>query len=1137
MKYFTLVINGFPTSKSQEDIRQNFETITKIVDLEVKYTDDGKIYCFIEVSSLEGFRKILAHDKTNWEECVLSIRRPAEEKPVERMVYVSQLPLQTNEVELKKFFEQFGIVEKIDVKTKQTSCFSFITFADENSKIKAENKKLIQFQGKQIQIKKVPPNEQKIESDLEQLNQNIDELEKRVQKDTNYKELEEQVKRSHKTRLILLRDGEIGLATSRAIEERIKHCWDIKEQRLSRASQEFESDLSSIEENLHELTIDRSTWESYSEIGRSLWSVPAYLRSLDLPIDYTKSFEKRIKAARKQLGRCWLDKAEDIYYQLDEKFNEIKKQTEGQQNRVILKRYQQLKAFKEELLDFFYTINNLPLLTLGKSHRLINLRTLQQQLWLDAKSETENAFSQFQSTKEAVFATLQSTFEILNDDEATLREKHEQLTDVQQLIRDTGFSVPSDKWQRLLQEKRTLDKQITTERANFLKAVENIKNEASDTREPETLLKNIKQLQQIKKTLPFDGRKFADVSQTLNTAWETLSNRIAERNRQVSEALSKEIDNIQVVINTETIGNLRGGLRRLSDRIKRSSLSRHYKSVEENRIGKLFSILSKRENEGREEAFWLAKEVETTFQSDTDIREVRSFVKRVQNRLKEIDLDREIRQELAERLEQVWQACNAASDSTVQEIEPEVVECERLATEERFDLVFTKINQVQQLISEKINTQGLARHLYPLRQRLNSAWQTAQENQKKSASLFESLLDERISACERMAQDNDEQVFIEIFNAIKAAHEVLKTRPSGMRVSKSPEEYRLRLDRAWNHTSERARQCGDETNHLVRSYANEILRMLQNDAHVGQVFSQLHNLNNLKRARWKNKEDIENLNQLVSSLWQLAKEQAQEQSAEAKETALQLVEKSRILADRWFDWKFINEQLRDTENLLHYLPLSPYQKRPYQDLISLLFDLVREREQKDNDKFFDDQWLLKMRWYCIERGLVDIKNPRWSKDKIQGEISEHDLFVLTHIYDIVLHYSTNSEGNHFPGIEYDETTLDYVIIRKFRLPPIWYQPYTKIRIDFPKSYPHTPPIGWYMENDLTIKGWENAHHYFPNMAFHGAKAHQGWAWYCCNVKSINEPGGWRPATLNNPRNIDNLWSFIKVIQSALSSEV
>ena len=150
---------------------------------------------------------------------------------------------------------------------------------------------------------------------MEQLNQNIDDLERRVQKDTNYKKLEEQVKRSHKTRLILLHDGEISLATSRRIEERIKHCWDIKEQRLSRASQEFESDLSSIEENLHELTIERSTWESYSEIGRSLWSIPAYLRSLDLPIDYTKSFEKRIKAARKQLGRFWLDKAEDVYYQ------------------------------------------------------------------------------------------------------------------------------------------------------------------------------------------------------------------------------------------------------------------------------------------------------------------------------------------------------------------------------------------------------------------------------------------------------------------------------------------------------------------------------------------------------------------------------------------------------------------------------------------------------------------------------------------------------------------------------------------------------------------------------------------------------------------------------------------------------
>jgi hypothetical protein len=349
-----------------------------------------------------------------------------------------------------------------------------------------------------------------------------------------------------------------------------------------------------------------------------------------------------------------------------------------------------------------------------------------------------------------------------------------------------------------------------------------------------------------------------------------------------------------------------------------------------------------------------------------------------------------------------------------------------------------------------------------------------------------------------MAQDNDEQDFIEIFNSIKAAHEVLKRRQTGMRMSKSPEEYGLRLNTAWDYTSKRAKQCGDETNHVVRYRANEILRMLQNDAHIGQVFSQLHNLNNLKRARWKNKEDIENLNQLVSSLWQRAKEQAQQQTAKAQETALQLVDESMILADFSFDWKFINEQLRETENLLHYLPLPPSQKRPYQDLISQQFDLVREREQKDNDKFFDyDEWLFRIRWHCIQSGMVDIKNQRWPQDEMKGQLSVHNLFVLTHIYDIVLSYSKDSEGNPFAGIEYDETTLDYVIIRKFRLPSIWHQPYTKIRIDFPKSYPETPPIGWYMENDLKIKGWENAYHYFPNKAFHGAQVHQGWAWYCC----------------------------------------
>lgn len=937
---------------------------------------------------------------------------------------------------------------------------------------------------------------------------------------------------------MLLSDGNISLTSSLALEKRLKACWDVKEKRLERACREFESDLSSLEEDLYELTEDWTTWESFSQISQSLRAVNGYLQSLDLPIDRFKFFEKRIKAAQKQLVNFWLGKVEKVYHHLEESFSQLQNHTDTEKYNALVKRYQQLKAIKEDLMEFVNILNNPPLYTLRQNRRLIDLNSREQQLWSDVFTETKNALSKFKSAKEMVSSALHSFFESMEDDQVPLRDKYEQMTDLRQLVKETGFRVPPNQWEQLNQANDILNKQIKEERKDFLEAVKTLTNDVSDTREPEDLLERIKQLQQVKKTLPLEGRTLAQVSNDLNGAWETLSNRIAERNRILSENLSKEIDKIQALIDSENIGQLYRILRGLSDRVRRSPLSHQWKTVEENRISQLFSRLRDRENRGRSEAVTLVQQVEKELQSDTDTGTVCDLVKRTQSRLKEIDIHYEVRQELADRLQKVWEACDAVGDAAVQEIEPQVRECERLVEVEQsqFDVVvFSKIYQVQQLISEKINTQGLARQLWPLRQRLNNAWQIAQKKQSESASLLESLLQERISACERMACEEDD--FAEVFDAIKEAQAVLKQRQTGLRLSKSPAEYRTRLERAWDYTNERAKKCGDETNYWVRYRATEIQSLLETNVHISQIFNQLRELNDFKRARWKNKEDMDSLNQLVSSLWEAAKNKASQQRAEANETALQALERSMLLADCWFDWNHIREQLRETENLFRDLPLAPHYKRLYQEQIALQYDLVRERQQKERDEVFDYKWLLKKRWYCIERGMVDIKNQRWPKDKIEDELSEHDLFVLTHIYDIVPRYSTDKEGNAFVGVEYDENTLDYVIIRKFRLPRIWYQPFTQIRIDFPKSYPHTPPIGWYMDNNLKLQGWENAHHYFPNMAFHGAKAHQGWAWYCCNVKSVDEPGGWRPSTLSNPRRKDNLWSYIKVIQSALSSEV
>lgn len=118
------------------------------------------------------------------------------------------------------------------------------------------------------------------------------------------------------------------------------------------------------------------------------------------------------------------------------------------------------------------------------------------------------------------------------------------------------------------------------------------------------------------------------------------------------------------------------------------------------------------------------------------------------------------------------------------------------------------------------------------------------------------------------------------------------------------------------------------------------------------------------------------------------------------------------------------------------------------------------------------------------------------------------------------------------NVDFDEDNADWMVIPKFHMPPEWGVAYAPMLLVFPREYPVTPPIGFYLPEWL-----QSPNGHFYGHAYHGASSApilEGWNWYCCTVND----GSWRPCPVRYSgdwRRGDNLWTYITLINEVLAS--
>ncbi len=120
------------------------------------------------------------------------------------------------------------------------------------------------------------------------------------------------------------------------------------------------------------------------------------------------------------------------------------------------------------------------------------------------------------------------------------------------------------------------------------------------------------------------------------------------------------------------------------------------------------------------------------------------------------------------------------------------------------------------------------------------------------------------------------------------------------------------------------------------------------------------------------------------------------------------------------------------------------------------------------------------------------------------------------------------------GVFYDEKNKDWLMIPKYPLPERWEERWCKLMIIFPKSYPTTPPIGFYLNKKFRLKSGNQDNH-FIGQAYHGAPdlLSHGWHWYCVTMNTDSQ-GGWNPSA--DCTKSDNLWTFLSMLRESLTND-
>ncbi len=122
----------------------------------------------------------------------------------------------------------------------------------------------------------------------------------------------------------------------------------------------------------------------------------------------------------------------------------------------------------------------------------------------------------------------------------------------------------------------------------------------------------------------------------------------------------------------------------------------------------------------------------------------------------------------------------------------------------------------------------------------------------------------------------------------------------------------------------------------------------------------------------------------------------------------------------------------------------------------------------------------------------------------------------------------------YQGLVYDDQGRDWLVVPDYPLPDRFRDRQADLLIVFPETYPETPPIGFYLNQQFPLRnGAHDAH--ATGKAYHGAPdlTDQGWHWYCVQM-DMATAGAWRPQI--DHRQPDNLWTFLNMVREALTND-
>jgi len=543
--------------------------------------------------------------------------------------------------------EQFGKVERIHIVPKLEHALGFVTFADVASRKRAlmQSGKLFLADVK-LDFRGIPSKDSLPKWSVTELRAEIDSLRFRVRSELNYKALETSLKVAQRVRQGLFGSGQIGLVDSLDIERQLQECWTLKNTRLTRACEEFESDFVSVEQEVRTLTPE-TIGEGFSDMGKAIVDLGTYLDSLGLPTDREIIFGRRLEHVSQGFKDLWFARIRSLFEELSEEFAQLGEHPPGTDREELYHRYRSLRDLKQALADFVALLHTPPLRQFRDDPEVIALEREERHLWALVSEEFSRTFQVLKSVSEQTVRSAYNAFmETIDDPTSSLRDQHDELEELHSLLRVTGVGLSNSELSLINQHRVDLRKAIDEAKIVLGNKVRALAQEAESHPDPEGLLDTVKAFQQQKKAIPLDGATFRHITEELNRVWEVVNRQIAESHRLASEQLSTEIAEIKALVDSEQSGELLSRLKSINGRVKRSRLSYRWKAVLENQIGSLYDELTRRQNRDQLQANQLVQQIEHSQETSADVSSIIAGVKGCRSKLESLLLHSALRAEL-----------------------------------------------------------------------------------------------------------------------------------------------------------------------------------------------------------------------------------------------------------------------------------------------------------------------------------------------------------------------------------------------------------------------------------------------------------------------------------------------------------